>query len=66
MLRKPPASNPWAAVFKKADFSYFSLNVAKLSKGATLFSGNSAFVLKQRVYQWCIRRFYQKIFSVSW
>ena len=32
MLRKSPASNAWAAVFKNADFSSISLKVTKLSK----------------------------------
>ena len=32
MLRKSPASNAWAEIFKNAAFSYGSLKVAKLSK----------------------------------
>ena len=32
MLRKSPASNVWAAIFKNADFSWSSLKVTKLSK----------------------------------
>ena len=32
MLRKSPAWNAWAAIFKNPDFSYSSLEVTKLSK----------------------------------
>ena len=32
MLRKYPASNTWAAIFKNADFSKSSLKVTKLSQ----------------------------------
>ena len=32
MLKKSPASDAWAKIFKNADFPYSSLKVTKLSK----------------------------------
>ena len=37
MIRKSPASDAWAAIFKNADFSLRSLKVTKLSKFSVFF-----------------------------